>query len=85
MKRFRRGLVIETHRLLYHSTLGLRVIEKREKGSRVSELALLFLGFSAWGLPVPEVEKELGTKTRKVDIRLPGKGNSNSYGARPVH
>jgi hypothetical protein len=22
---------------------------------------------------------------RKVDIRLPGKGNSNSYGARPVY
>ena len=21
----------------------------------------------------------------KVDIRLPGKGNSNSHGARPVH
>ena len=23
--------------------------------------------------------------TRKVDTRLPGKGNSNSHGARPVH
>ena len=23
--------------------------------------------------------------SRKVDIRLPGKGNSNSDGARPVH
>jgi hypothetical protein len=23
--------------------------------------------------------------TRKVDIRLHGKGNSNSHGARPVH
>jgi len=22
---------------------------------------------------------------RKVDVRLPGKGNSNSHGARPVH
>jgi len=22
---------------------------------------------------------------RKVDIRLPGKGNSNSHGAKPVH
>ena len=22
---------------------------------------------------------------RKVDVRLPGKGDSNSYGARPVH
>ena len=24
-------------------------------------------------------------RPRKLDIRLPGKGNSNSYGARPVH
>ena len=23
--------------------------------------------------------------SRKVDIRLPGKGNANSHGARPVH
>jgi len=23
--------------------------------------------------------------TREVDIRLPGKGNSNSHGARPVY
>ena len=23
--------------------------------------------------------------TRKVDVKLPGKGNSNSHGARPVH
>jgi len=24
-------------------------------------------------------------RARKVDVRLPGKGNSNSHGARPVH
>ena len=24
-------------------------------------------------------------RTRKVDVRLPGKGNSNSHDARPVH
>jgi len=36
-------------------------------------------------------QEEGGTKTlfpsmtRKVDVRLPGKGNSNSHGARPVH
>ena len=24
-------------------------------------------------------------EVRKVDVRLPGKGNSNSHGARPVH
>ena len=26
-----------------------------------------------------------GTSFRKVDVRLPGKGDSNSHGARPVH
>ena len=26
-----------------------------------------------------------GVLTKKVDIRLPGKGNSNSHGARPVY
>ena len=34
--------------------------------------------------PVGRVSWVLYT-TRKVDIRLPGKGNSNSHGARPVH
>ena len=26
-----------------------------------------------------------GCRARKVDVRLPGKGNSNFHGARPVH
>ena len=30
MKRFRGGLAFKTHRLLYHSTLGLRVIQKKK-------------------------------------------------------
>ena len=29
----RDGLVFEAHRLLYHSTLGLRVIKKQKKGA----------------------------------------------------
>jgi len=33
VQRFRGGLVFEAHRLWYHSTLGLRVIKKREKNS----------------------------------------------------
>jgi len=33
-----------------------------------------------------EVAFETGSRpSRKVDTRLPGKGNSNSHGARPVH
>ena len=31
VKRFRGGLVFKAHRLLYHSTLGLRVIKKKNK------------------------------------------------------
>jgi len=32
VKRFRGGLVFKAHRLLYHSTLGLRVIKKKKRG-----------------------------------------------------
>jgi len=31
VQRFRGGLVFKAHRLLYHSTLGLRVITKKKK------------------------------------------------------
>jgi len=31
VKRFRGGLVFKAHRLLYHSTLGLRVLKKKKK------------------------------------------------------
>ena len=31
MKRFRGGLVFKAHRLVYHSTIGVRVIKKRGK------------------------------------------------------
>jgi len=31
VKRFRGGLVFKAHRLVYHSTLGLRVIKKKKK------------------------------------------------------
>jgi hypothetical protein len=32
-----------------------------------------------------EEEEELRVSSGTVDVRLPGKGNSNSHGARPVH
>ena len=31
VQRFRGGLVVKAHKLLYHSTLGLRVIKKKQK------------------------------------------------------
>ena len=33
----------------------------------------------------PRLFKESARIPRKVDVRLPGKGNSNTHGARPVH
>ena len=34
---------------------------------------------------LPRPPRTGSADSRKVDIRLPGKGNSNSHGARPVH
>jgi len=43
MQRFRGGLVFKAHRLVYHSTLGLKVIKKNKKGGTavVDVLSLL--------------------------------------------
>ena len=35
--------------------------------------------------PTVDEQRALPRPTRKVDVRLPGKGDSNSHGARPVH
>ena len=58
--------------------LGFRV---GGSGFRALDLVLRVSGFGVrfWGLGCGD----LGN--RKVDIRLPGQGNSNSHGARPVH
>ena len=34
MKRFRGGLVFKAHRLLYHSTIGLRVIKMKKNAPK---------------------------------------------------
>ena len=36
-RRFRGGLVFKAHRLLYHSTLGLRVIKKTKKKTEATD------------------------------------------------
>ena len=38
MQRFRGGLVFKAHRLVYHSTLGLIVIQKAEAQDRKQEV-----------------------------------------------
>jgi len=45
VQRFRGGLVFKAHRLLYYSTLGLRVIKKKKKGTCVSAMALAMICF----------------------------------------
>ena len=144
------ALVFKAHRLLYHSTLGLRVIKKSKRSSahghdlsegavgtmlRLRGEASALLPSEARTLPPsgergeasalppsgeargearalphpirlralpPSAGDEpasgeglprmawcgmagVGRVTRKVDVRLPGNGNSNSHGARPVH
>ena len=61
---------------VYHSTLGFRVMKKKdlhEVGGR-SARPLTGLAYCLWT-----------EGARKVDIWLPGKGISNSHSARPVH
>jgi len=59
VKRFRGGLVFKAHRLVYHSTLGWRVIKKKKKKKRIQPLfaeipttlfVLLNLFYSRFGL-----------------------------------
>ena len=51
VKRFRGGLELKARRLLYHSTLGSRVIEKKRRlGFRVwFEVLELRAGFKVYG------------------------------------
>ena len=42
-------------------------------------------GFMVRGLRFTLRDLNVRAESWKVDIRLPGKGNSNSHGARPVH
>ena len=41
MQRFRDGLLFKVHRLLYHSTIGLRVIKKEKRKSERVRLTLV--------------------------------------------
>jgi len=60
---------------VYHSTLGWRGIKKKYTAQA---------GGAAGVVDVLTRERPVAG-SRKVDVRLPGKGNSNSHGARPVH
>ena len=38
MKRFREGLIFKAHRLVYHSILGVRVMNKKQNVNRAHNL-----------------------------------------------
>ena len=60
-----------------------RKLEASREGSGISfRLTLQGLGIGVYGLGF---WLQVPIQTTKVDVRLPGKGNSNSHGARPVH
>jgi len=68
---------------VYHSTLGLRAIQKKVSGVGGGRTWVSSSSRAApTSLPAAPV---CGIRVGKVDVRLPGKGNSNSHGARPVH
>ena len=54
VQRFRDGLALKAHRLLYHSTLGLRVIQ-RESAHRVARAVAPEALFPSRGCPWPEI------------------------------
>ena len=74
MKRFRGGLVFKAHRLLYHSTLGLRVIKKRRRhaGCRFTPLESIHdsvaLKMNGSGGERPPT----ATKSITFDLTIPG-------------
>jgi hypothetical protein len=61
-------------RSAFHATCDRVVISGRNRYPCIFKVKFATLA-STW----------LGHRFRKVDVRLPGKGNSNSHGARPVH
>jgi len=48
VKRFRGGLVFKAHRLVYHSTLGWRVIKKKKKVVVVQRLPGAVVALAVW-------------------------------------
>ena len=50
VQRFRGGLVVKAHRLVYHSTLGLRVIKKKKR--RIGSMKILLRSSAAPGARV---------------------------------
>ena len=65
--------------------LGVWGFRARGRGSGVLEFGGWGLGFGVLCLETNLCNAVSGLGPMKVDVRLPGKENSNSHGARPVH
>jgi len=77
VQRLRGGLVFQVHRRLYHPTLGLRVIQKKNKKTRTS------LGFGPHSRDASQV---LPVDTNLAWTRLlPLPGGNTSNGFKDVH
>ena len=82
MKRFRGGLVFKAHRLCVSLNSRLESNKEEEGGCVV---AAAKPGHKRdIEVEAPSFNKPF-LAPRKVDVRLPGEGSSNSHGARPVH
>ena len=73
MQRFRSGLGFKAHRLLYHSTLGLRVIKKKKTPLALAswERAAMMPSPSMLPLPIPPLPSygsEEGSYLRLIDF-----------------
>ena len=65
MKQFRGGIVSKAHSLLYHLTLGSRVIKKKQKGANSQyDLAWTYCRNGA------RAESRSGQEVKKVDLKL---------------
>ena len=73
VQRFRGGLVFKAHRLCVS-------LSSRLEGSGLWVDRTILRGVVLRVVNPVHLEQH-----RKVDVRLPGKGSSNSHGARPVH
>ena len=70
IQRFRSGLVFKARRLLYHSTLGLRVIKKKKKNVPMACTPCgwnpnRYLTIRVWGLGIRRYELRLDHKIRQ--------------------
>ena len=76
--------LVQIGRMVDISSIYRKNLSGRDWGVPEARMVVASL---VWDMPFTATAADSNKieRTRKVDIRLPGKGNSNSHGARPVH